>query len=108
MKSSDDLTVREAAQRLEIDLNYAYTLIWSGKLKGEKKNGRWVVSAASVRAREQLRKENNNGWQHTHMGKSESNHRRGTSPAPNAKQKASKRSISTRRRSALIAHEPTA
>ena len=61
--SNNTLTVREAALRLGIDLNYAYTLLWSGKLKGEKSGGRWVIAEASVADRERQRKDNDNGWQ---------------------------------------------
>jgi len=45
------LTPREAAQRLRIGLDSVYALIWSGKLRAKKVEGRWLINAWDVDAR---------------------------------------------------------
>ena len=51
MKRENELTPVEAARRLGIGLDYLYALLWTGKLKGQKVEGRWQVPAAEVEAR---------------------------------------------------------
>jgi hypothetical protein len=49
--ASGSLSPRQAAQMLEIRLDAVYGLIWAGKLKAEKWDGRWLVSQSGVEAR---------------------------------------------------------
>lgn len=39
------ISVREAAHSLGVTLDYVYKLIWAGKLKAEKIDGKWRVEA---------------------------------------------------------------
>jgi excisionase family DNA binding protein len=41
-------TVNEAAQRLQIRLESVYRLLYAGLLAGERKDGKWQLSAESV------------------------------------------------------------
>jgi predicted site-specific integrase-resolvase len=41
-------TVNETAQRLQIRLESVYRLIYAGLLAGERKDGKWQLSAESV------------------------------------------------------------
>jgi excisionase family DNA binding protein len=45
------MTVREVSQALGVSLDYAYSLIWGGRLDAVRVDGRWDVSEESVRAR---------------------------------------------------------
>jgi excisionase family DNA binding protein len=56
MDKEQQLTPREAAKRLGVRLDYVYALIWVGKLQASRKDGRWLVSATSVRRRLQDRR----------------------------------------------------
>jgi excisionase family DNA binding protein len=49
------MSPREAAQTLGIRLDAVYSLIWAGRLRAEKQNGRWLVSGGAVDARVQDR-----------------------------------------------------
>jgi excisionase family DNA binding protein len=51
------MTVRAAAQELQVGTNYLYTLIWSGKLKAEQSGGEWRVDRQSVEERLEARKQ---------------------------------------------------
>jgi excisionase family DNA binding protein len=50
-----EISVAEAARRLNVALAYVYALLWAGKLKAKKVNGKWRVSADAVEARLKLR-----------------------------------------------------
>jgi hypothetical protein len=52
MDSPKILTVSGAARRLGVGLQQVYTLLWAGQLLGQKIDGRWVISLASVEARQ--------------------------------------------------------
>jgi excisionase family DNA binding protein len=47
----ETMTAPEAARALQVGLNYLYALLLSGKLPGERVNGRWQIEAADIRAR---------------------------------------------------------
>jgi len=49
--SVNELTAVEAARRLQIDLNRVYLLLRIGRLTGQKVDGEWRVSVASVEER---------------------------------------------------------
>lgn len=51
----------EAARRLGVGLFYLYPLLWTGKLVGEKVNGRWRIPVAVVEQRLRAREARNNG-----------------------------------------------
>lgn len=51
MTRNDECTAVQAARRLNIGLDYLYGLLWTGKLEGQKVNGRWVVSAQAIETR---------------------------------------------------------
>lgn len=50
-----ELSAIEAACKLGVGLDYLYSLLWTGKLRGTKVDGRWAVSADAVTARLKLR-----------------------------------------------------
>jgi excisionase family DNA binding protein len=47
----ETMSAPEAARALQVGLNYLYSLLLTGKLPGERVNGRWQIDAADVRAR---------------------------------------------------------
>lgn len=47
---------REAAMRLGLRLDSVYALLWAGKLKGQKREGRWHVAVRAVEERLQARR----------------------------------------------------
>lgn len=47
MKSDHEITAVEAARRLNVGLDYLYSLLWTGKLRGNKVNHRWAVSPST-------------------------------------------------------------
>jgi len=47
----ETMSAPEAARALQVGLNYMYALLLSGKLPGERVNGRWQINAVDVRAR---------------------------------------------------------
>jgi excisionase family DNA binding protein len=49
-----EISVAEAARRMGVALTYVYSLVWAGKLKAHKVDGKWQVSAAAVKARLQV------------------------------------------------------
>jgi excisionase family DNA binding protein len=49
------MSPREVAQTLGIRLDAVYSLIWAGRLRAEKQDGRWLVSRGAVDARVQDR-----------------------------------------------------
>ncbi len=46
-----EISVAEAARQLGVGLQYAYALIYSGRLAARRVNGRWLVPLAAVRER---------------------------------------------------------
>jgi excisionase family DNA binding protein len=52
-----EISVAEAARRLDVALTYVYALVWAGKLKAHKDNGTWHVSAEAVETRKKARAE---------------------------------------------------
>ena len=46
-----NLSVSEAARSLGFTLKYVYDLLYSGRLKADKKQGRWRIPAAEIKAR---------------------------------------------------------
>lgn len=57
MINDEEITAIEAARRLNVGLDYLYSLLWTGKLSGRKTNGRWTVSVQAVEERARARKE---------------------------------------------------
>ena len=55
-QKQETLSVVEAAKRLDVEVNYAYALVRSGRLEARKADRQWLVSADAVRER-QLRLE---------------------------------------------------
>jgi excisionase family DNA binding protein len=51
MTRNKALTPREAARRLGIRLDSVYSLVWAGKLAGQKRDGRWQITASSIETR---------------------------------------------------------
>ncbi len=54
---SESVTVPEAARRLGFTLKYVYDLLYSGRLKAEKKKGRWRISKGEIEARLNVRRD---------------------------------------------------
>jgi excisionase family DNA binding protein len=53
-KTTDtQLTVRQVARRLNVQMTYVYTLLWSGKLAGKKIGGHWYTPESVVADYEQ-------------------------------------------------------
>lgn len=48
MKNECELTAVEAARRLNVGLDYLYSLLWTRKLAGRKENGSWRVPESAV------------------------------------------------------------
>ena len=51
MADTVELTPKQAAQRLGICLDSVYSLLWAGKLEGQRRDGRWYISTAAVEQR---------------------------------------------------------
>ena len=51
MNSESTMDVREAARRLGVSLKNIYDLVWSGRLRADKVDGKWRISAPAVEAR---------------------------------------------------------
>lgn len=51
MSKVKELSPREVAQRLCVRLDSVYSLIWAGKLKAHKLDGRWRIPVEAVEAR---------------------------------------------------------
>jgi excisionase family DNA binding protein len=45
------LTAVEAARRLGVGLDYLYSLLWTGKLEGQKIGKQWRIPRTAVEAR---------------------------------------------------------
>jgi excisionase family DNA binding protein len=52
-QKQETLTVVEAAKRLNVEVNYAYALVRSGRLPARKSDRQWLVSADAVKERQQ-------------------------------------------------------
>jgi excisionase family DNA binding protein len=52
-KKTNQLTVRQVARRLNVQMTYVYTLLWSGKLAGKKIGSRWYTPESVVADYEQ-------------------------------------------------------
>lgn len=50
-----EITPREAASRLGVRLDGVYSLLWAGKLRARKADGRWLIVEADVQQRVRLR-----------------------------------------------------
>lgn len=46
-----EITPKESAIRLGVNLSHLYALLWAGKLKGERRGGRWFVPESAVAER---------------------------------------------------------
>jgi excisionase family DNA binding protein len=55
MAKLEDFTIREAAKRLDLTLNYLYQLVWSGKLAAHRRDGRWSIPAEAIEGRLRIR-----------------------------------------------------
>ena len=55
MEQMEEVTAREAARILKVNLQFLYQLIWSGKIEGKKVEGTWRIPKAVVEARRQER-----------------------------------------------------
>ena len=51
MAEQKKLTAIEAARKLGVGLDYVYSLLWTGKLVGQKVGKRWLIPAAAVDAK---------------------------------------------------------
>lgn len=47
----ENITVPEAARMLGFTLKYVYDLLYSGRLKADKKMGRWQIPMKEIEAR---------------------------------------------------------
>ncbi len=44
----DPNSPREAAKQLGISLNATYSALWTGRLRAEKRDGKWSIPAKSI------------------------------------------------------------
>lgn len=51
MTKSQELSAVEAARRLGVGLDYLYSLLWTGKLRGRKEGKKWRIPVEAVEAR---------------------------------------------------------
>jgi excisionase family DNA binding protein len=51
MSQMNEISVRQAAQRLGVGLGHLYQLLWAGKIPGRKKDGEWLIPEGAVAAR---------------------------------------------------------
>jgi excisionase family DNA binding protein len=51
MDKEKEMSAVEAARKLGIGLDYLYSLLWTGKLRGRKVRKQWHVSAEAVETR---------------------------------------------------------
>ena len=51
MLKGKEISAVEAARRLGVGLDYIYSLLWTGKLKGRKVGKHWRVAQEAVEAR---------------------------------------------------------
>jgi excisionase family DNA binding protein len=55
MENEIDVSVPEAARLLGVTMKYVYDLLYSGRLKAEKKMGRWRIPTEEIEARLKIR-----------------------------------------------------
>jgi excisionase family DNA binding protein len=55
------MSVRAAAERLQVNMQFVYLLIWNRKLTAHKEGNRWLISESSVAARIKQQKEGRPG-----------------------------------------------
>jgi len=53
--ASREISPRQTARLLGVRLEEVYNLLWAGKLKGRKADGRWLICETEVRQRAQRR-----------------------------------------------------
>jgi excisionase family DNA binding protein len=51
--SSNEVSAAEAARRLQIELDYLYRLVWSGKLSGRKVGRTWRIPFRAIDERKE-------------------------------------------------------
>jgi excisionase family DNA binding protein len=51
MTQQPELSAIEAARKLGIGLDYLYSLLWTGKLRGRKVGKRWRITVDAVETR---------------------------------------------------------
>lgn len=51
MKRRSEIPAKEAALRLGVGLGYVYHLVWSGKLRATRRDGRWFIPVAAIEQR---------------------------------------------------------
>jgi excisionase family DNA binding protein len=61
MSAEKECSAVEAARRLNVGLDYLYSLLWTGKLAGRKVNQRWRVLEESIQKRLKKAKETSLG-----------------------------------------------
>lgn len=59
MKKTTEIGPRKAALLLGIRLDAVYSLLWGGKLRAEKRDGRWLIPAWAVEERLKKREAGN-------------------------------------------------
>jgi excisionase family DNA binding protein len=69
MNNDYTITAVEAARRLNVGLDYLYSLLWTGKLQGKKVNGRWGVSEQAVNERTKATRNERSGELNPEHGK---------------------------------------
>ncbi len=52
----DFISPREAAKKLRISLNATYAAVWTGRLRAEKRDGKWLISVEAVEEHLQRRR----------------------------------------------------
>ncbi|HLJ85727.1 MAG TPA: excisionase family DNA-binding protein [Candidatus Angelobacter sp.] len=57
LNNEQEITAVEAARRLGVGLDYLYSLLWTGKLKGHKVGKQWRIPAEAIQARMKQRGE---------------------------------------------------
>jgi len=53
---NDFISPREAAKQLHISLNATYAAVWAGRLRAEKRDGKWLISVEAVEEHLQRRR----------------------------------------------------
>jgi excisionase family DNA binding protein len=59
MTKNTEMNAIEAARTLGVGLDYLYSLLWTGKLTGQKVGGRWRIPRSAVEARSKAQKVRN-------------------------------------------------
>lgn len=60
-QKQETLSVVEAAKRLNVEVNYAYALVRSGRLEGRKSDRQWLIPERAIEERlERLAEANSN------------------------------------------------